>query len=229
MPQNRILIVEDELKLAEALGDYLVSMGYGVVKVTHLAEAKVSIDTYKPQLILLDWMLPDGSGADFLLKLRQTSDLPVIMLTAKVEENDIIHGFETGADDYVTKPFSMKQLVMRIQAVLRRRPDESEVKLKTSDGQIVVDLSNRQVHFSGQLMALTPSEYNLLCTLLKHPQKVFTREELIFSALGEDYEGVDRTVDTFIKNLRQKMLHSGLKGAYIETVHGVGYKMGACR
>lgn len=229
MPVYKILVVEDEIKLAEALGDYLTALGYEVLRVGKVADAKAALSTFRPHLMLLDWMLPDGSGDVFLKTLRQETDLPVIMLTARVEENDVVQGFECGADDYVTKPFSMKQLSMRIQAVLRRGTEPLEDTLSSADGRIMLRTSSREVLFNQQGVALTPSEYNLLATLLKHPQKVFTREELIFAALGEDYEGVDRTVDTFIKNIRQKLMASGLEAGYIETVHGVGYRMGAVK
>lgn len=222
-------MVEDEIKLAEALGDYLTALGYEVLRVGKVADAKAALSTFRPHLMLLDWMLPDGSGDVFLKTLRQETDLPVIMLTARVEENDVVQGFECGADDYVTKPFSMKQLSMRIQAVLRRGVEPLEDSLSSADRRIQLAIGSREVSFNGQAVALTPSEFNLLATLLKHPQKVFTREELIFAALGEDYEGVDRTVDTFIKNIRQKLMASGLEAGYIETVHGVGYRMGAAK
>lgn len=227
MPLYKILVVEDEVKLAEAVSAYLTALGYEVLQVVRLSEAKEALKFFKPDLMLLDWMLPDGSGDIFLSVLRQETSLPVIMLTARVDEKDVVQGFECGADDYVTKPFSMKQLSMRIQAVLRRSRDVNEDRLTSSDGRIFIGISSRTVSFNQQLVSLTPSEYNILFTLLKHPLKVFTREELIFAALGEDYEGVDRTVDTFIKNLRQKLSGSGLDPSYIETVHGVGYRMGA--
>lgn len=229
MPKYKILIVEDEIKLAEALGDYLISLGYEILKVERISEARLAVKAFMPHLIILDWMLPDGSGDAFLAELRQSSSLAVIMLTARVEEKDVVHGFESGADDYVTKPFSMKQLSMRIQAVLRRSSVEPDTILRSADGQIQVNLSSREVFIHGKAMALTPSEYNLLCFFLKYPQKVFTRDELIFGALGDAYEGVDRTVDTFIKNLRQKISSCGLTTSYIETVHGVGYRMGAAK
>lgn len=225
MTQQRILIIEDEVKLAEALVDFLTASGYATAYAVSTHQAEVIRETFNPELILLDWMLPDQNGADYLKQLRTQSSVPVIMLTARVEESDVLKGFEVGADDYVTKPFSMKQLLMRIRAVLKRVYGEPE-KLTACSGWLVLVEDSRMVSAGGEIVSLTPSEYAILHSLMRHPNKVFTREELIFSALGDDYEGTDRAVDSYIKNLRHKL---GSDVKVIETVHGIGYRLGGLK
>ncbi|MGE5632579.1 MAG: winged helix-turn-helix domain-containing protein, partial [Caulobacteraceae bacterium] len=192
-------------------------------------EAMALFEKVNPNLIVLDLMLPDISGEDICRNIRKKSRVPVIMLTAKVEEENILEGLGIGADDYVTKPFSPRQLVARVVALLRRSGDEimpmSNI-LSYNDGELVIDSLKHEVKKCGQVVNLTPNEFKILMTLVKYPQKAFTREELVYMVLGEDYEGYDRTIDTHIKNLRQKIEPDAKEPKYVLTVYGIGYKFG---
>lgn len=174
-------------------------------------------------------MLPDMSGEDICSYIRRKSRVPIIMLTAKVEEEDILKGLDIGADDYITKPFSPRQLVARVNAILRRLAEDPVPLANTvsyNEGDLVVDKLSYDVRKKGTSANLTPNEYKILLTMIKYPKKTFTREELISMALGEDFEGFDRTVDTHIKNIRQKIETDPKAPKYILTVHGIGYKFG---
>lgn len=224
-----ILVVDDEVKITEVVRSYLENLGYRTAA-AHSGSAALSLfETLSPILIILDLMLPDMSGEDICRVLRQKSSVPIIMLTAKIEDADIVSGLAIGADDYVTKPFSPRQLVARVEAVLRRsdgrqRPEASGIMLY--GGEVVIDVSSRTVSVRDTPVALTPNEFNILSTLAKHPKKTFTREELISFALGADYDGYDRVIDTHIKNLRHKLCDDGRTPRYLLTVHGVGYRIG---
>jgi DNA-binding response OmpR family regulator len=186
-------------------------------------------DRLSPLLIILDLMLPDMGGEDVCRTIRMKSRVPIIMLTAKVEDADIVNGLGIGADDYLTKPFSPKELLARVEAVLRRVSAESvplASEFSFNDGELVIDGLRHEVRKCGQAVPLTPNEYKILMTMAKYPTKAFTREELISFALGDDYDGFDRVIDTHIKNIRQKLGDGGRMPRYILTVHGTGYKFG---
>ena len=225
----RVLIVDDEEKITEVVKSYLEKSGFKVYCAYNGNEALELFEKVNPSLIVLDLMLPDMSGEDICRSIRKKSRVPIIMLTAKVEEESILNGLGIGADDYVTKPFSPRQLVARVIALLRRSEDEimplSNV-LSFNDGELIIDSIKHEVKKDGQLVNLTPNEFKILMALVKYPQKAFTRDELVFLVLGEDYEGYDRTIDTHIKNLRQKIEPDVKTPRYILTVYGVGYKFG---
>jgi|GEM_PF-9161 len=226
---QKILVVDDEAKIVEVVKSYLENRGYAVYEAYSGREALEKFGRLNPSLIVLDLMLPDISGEEVCRTLRKKSRVPIIMLTAKVEEEDILQGLNIGADDYVTKPFSPRQLVARVEAVLRRACDAliplSSV-LSFNDGELVIDTLKYEVKRDGKTVSLTPNEYKLLMTLAKYPDKTFTREELISIGLGEDFCGYDRTIDTHIKNIRQKIEPDPRNPKYILTVHGVGYRFG---
>jgi DNA-binding response OmpR family regulator len=225
----RILVVDDEEKIAEVVKSYLEKDGYKVYTAYNGSKAVELFEKVAPNLIILDLMLPDISGEDICRSIRKKSRVPIIMLTAKAEEESILKGLEIGADDYVTKPFSPRQLAARVMALLRRSEDEmlplSNV-LSFNDGELIIDSIGHEVKRNGKLVSLTPNEFKILMALVKYPQKAFTREELVFLVLGEDYEGYDRTIDTHVKNLRQKIEPEAKLPKYILTVYGVGYKFG---
>lgn len=226
---TRILVVDDEIKILEVIKSYLENDGYKVYMATKGEEALALFEQVHPSLIILDLMLPDISGEEICRRLRKKSRVPIIMLTAKMEEQDMINGLYIGADDYVIKPFSPRQLVARVEALLRRTFDAAAplASIMTFfNDDLVIDFHSYEVRKSGAVVNLTPNEFKLLTTLLKYPQKVFTRDELIRMVIGEDFEGYDRIIDTHIKNLRQKIETDSRNPRYILTVHGVGYKFG---
>lgn len=224
-----ILVVDDETKIVDVIKSYLEKSGYKVVEAYTGSQALQRFEDDKPSLVVLDLMLPDMSGEEICKIIRSKSRVPIIMLTAKVEEENILEGLNIGADDYITKPFSPRQLVARVKAVLRRTLDD---KLPLANiysfegGNLVIDVDKHEVVKHGLIVNLTPSEFNILTALIKHPNKVYTREELITIALGEDFYGYDRTIDSHIKNLRQKIEDDPKSPKLIITVHGVGYRFG---
>lgn len=225
---EKILVVDDEVKIADVIGSYLENAGYQVFAAYTGKDALLVFEKTCPSLIILDLMLPDISGEDICRTIRGKSRVPIIMLTAKIEEEDILRGLNIGADDYVTKPFSPRQLVARVNAVLRRTGGAmmplSDI-MEFNDG-LMIDALKHEVRRNGDVIYLTPNEYKLLMVMVKHPDKVFTREELISLALGDDYDGYDRTIDAHIKNIRQKIEPDPKSHRYILTVHGVGYRFG---
>lgn len=226
---KRILVVDDEDKIVEVVKSYLENSGYIVYAAFNGRQALEMYEKVNPSLIILDLMLSDLSGEEICKTLRRRSSVPIIMLTAKVEEEDVLRGLDIGADDYVTKPFSPKQLVARVGAILRRVSGETMPLsgiLYFDEGALVIDTLSYEVRKGENIISLTPYEFKLLLTLVKYPSKVFTREELINLVFGEDFEGYNRTVDTHIKNLRQKIEDDSKNPKYILTVHGVGYKFG---
>lgn len=228
VPQ-KILVVDDEPKIVEVVKSYLENRGFAVVAAYSGLEALAKFETENPSLVILDLMLPDITGEEICQALRKKSRVPIIMLTAKVEEEDILRGLNIGADDYVTKPFSPRQLVARVEAVLRRAGDALVPLasiLSFNQGELVIDTLKYEVKRNGEIINLTPNEYKLLLTLVRYPDKTFTREELITMAFGDDFNGYDRTIDAHIKNLRQKIEKDPKKPEYILTVYGVGYRFG---
>ena len=225
---KRILIVEDEAKIVEFIESYLLNSGYTVYKAFTGREALKIFEQQAIDLILLDLMLPDISGEEVCLEIRKNSGVPIIMLTAKSGDENIINGLDMGADDYMTKPFSPRQMIARVNAVFRRSTPEKETKsiLNFHQGDLVIDTANYTVKKSGSITYLTPSEYKILITLAKRPNKVFTREELIDVAFDGDFFGYDRTIDSHIKNLRAKIEDNPKECTYILTIRGIGYRFG---
>ncbi len=227
---KKILVVDDEKKLVEVVRSYLEHEGYEVYAAYDGQQALSLFEKVEPSFVILDLMLPDVSGEEICMIIRKQSRVPIIMLTAKVEEEDVLKGLDIGADDYVTKPFSPKQLIARVKTILRRVSEEPVALSNTlsfKDGDLVIDSVKHGVKKLGEVVNLTPNEYRILLTLIKYPQKTFTRDELIGIALGEDFDGFDRTIDTHIKNLRQKIESDPKRPVYVQTVYGVGYKFGA--
>jgi len=226
---KRILVVDDEAKIVEVIRSYLENSGYDVYMASDGQQALDLFEQIHPALIILDLMLPDMSGEEICRRLRKKSRVPIIMLTAKIEEQDIITGLDIGADDYMTKPFSPRQLVARVAALLRRTEEDATplaMLMSFFNDDLVVDYQNYEVKKDGVPVNLTPNEFKMLMTLLKYPKKVFTREELIRLVIGEDFEGYDRIIDTHIKNLRQKIETDSRNPRYILTIHGIGYRFG---
>ena len=217
---KKILIVEDEEKIAEAIEAYLKNSGY---ETSRASNGRDAITIFEKK------MLPEISGEEVCRHIRRTSRTPVIMLTAKVAENDRVQGLDIGADDYITKPFSPRELVARVAAILRRSSEKDPLfsKMSWNDSDLEIDIIASTVRKSGISVSLTPSEYRILLALIKHPGRTFTREELIGISLGDDYDGYDRIVDSHIKNLRSKIETDSANPQYILTVRGIGYKFGA--
>lgn len=223
---KKILVVDDEPKIVDVVKSYLEKNGYAVATAYTGREALELFEKDSLSLIILDWMLPDITGEEICRTIRQNSKVPVIMLTARAEEENILEGFHFGADDYVTKPFSPRQLVARVAAVLRRASDEPQSMLVFNNGELIIDLAGVEVKKDGSSVSLTPNEFKIISVLAQHPKKVFTRDELIASAMGNDFEGFDRIIDSHIKNIRQKIETDTKNPRYILTVHGMGYKFG---
>lgn len=224
-----ILIVEDEFKIIDVVKSLLESKGFKVFFAENAKEALKVFSRENISLILLDLMLPDISGEELCIEIRKKSRVPIIMLTAKVEEEDMLKGLGVGADDYITKPFSLKALYARVEAVLRRSEEYLKPLFEVGswrDGDLIVDFEKHIVKKKGIEVSLTPNEFNILITLVKFPGKVFTRNELIVLALGDEFDGYDRVIDSHIKNLRQKIEDNPRESVYVKTIHGVGYKFG---
>jgi DNA-binding response OmpR family regulator len=222
-----VLVIDDEVKILSLIKSYLEINGYTVFCAKNGREGMELFEKHRISLILLDLMLPDLSGEAFCKKVRQVSDVPIIMITAKVEEEDIINGLNIGADDYVTKPFSPRQLVARVQAVLRRRSgDGGKAGGFLSCGDLVVDTEKRIVSRNGEELALTRDEYRILSLLMSGQAKIFSREEILEAIKGTDYDGFDRSVDSHIKRLRAKIGDDPRAPRYILTVYGMGYRLG---
>ncbi len=219
-----ILIVDDEPQLVKVVRGYLEQAGFRVVAAADGPAALAHYKHEKPDLVLLDLNLPGLDGLAVARKLRSMSNVPIIMITARVEETDRLIGLELGADDYITKPFSPREVVARVRAVLRRsesQPASPEV-IRVSD--IVIDLTRHTVIRADEALDLTPTEFNLLAALAREPGRAFSRLQLLEAAQGDAFEGYERTVDAHIKNLRAKLEPDPKKPQYVLTVFGVGYK-----
>ena len=222
---NHILVVEDDSKTAATVRLYLEDAGYRASVVSNGSDGLRAARSGDFDLVILDIMLPRLDGTDVCRKLRVDSDVPVIMLTAKSTEGERVRGFELGADDYVIKPFSPRELVARVRAVLRRRaPASAETEPRLERDGLVIDVDARRVLSGDAEVALTPTEFDLLCLLARRPGRVYSRDELIEEALGRDFVGMDRTVDAHIMNLRKKIEPDRRKPRYIQTVFGAGYR-----
>lgn len=224
-----VLLVDDEPKILEVLSALFTSKGFEVFCAETGAEALRIFGSSNISLVILDLMLPDLSGEEVCAALRRTSRVPVLMLTAKAGEENLLAGFGIGADDYITKPFSLKEVYARAEAVLRRAQDDLTPLFARSsfrNGDLLVDFEKNAFQKAGKPVSLTPNEARILAALVKYPGRVFSREELIALALGDAFDGYDRAVDSHIKNLRQKLEDNPKSPAYILTVHGIGYKFG---
>lgn len=219
-----ILIVDDEPQILEILSSYLSKEGYHVITAEDGREALECAATYPLGLIILDLMLPDMTGEDVCREIRKTSRVPILMLTAKSGEADRINGLEIGADDYLVKPFSPRELVARVRAILRRIGEYQALSDLIGIGDLVISLREKSVTKKGQALEMTPNEFRLLTTLVRHPGRTWTREELVEEVLGLDFIGSDRTIDTHIKNLRQKIEADPKQPDYVKTVYGLGYR-----
>jgi len=221
---KEILVVEDESRIAHIVRDYLERAGYRVVIASNGADALAMARSRRPDLIVLDLGLPRMDGLEVTKTLRKQSNVPIIMLTARVDESDKLVGLELGADDYVTKPFSPKELVARVRAVFRRinpQPDPSTV---IRAGEVELDRLRMQVTAHNRRIEVTPTEFELLATLARQPGRVFTRGQLLDAIRGLEAESFDRAVDVHVKNLRRKLEPDPRNPRYVLTVYGVGYK-----
>lgn len=223
--KNTILVVDDEKEIVEVLAAYLEREDYEVLKAYDGQAALDIARRNEPDLILLDLMLPEVNGFEVCKLLRVTSSVPIIMLTARDEETDKILCLEVGADDYITKPFSPREVLARVRAVLRRAVGEVANAEKLRLGEIAIDLVKHEVTKSGESIALTPTEFKLLEAMVRNPGRVFTRLQLIDYIQGYSFEGYERTIDAHVKNLRQKIEANPKTPQYIVTVFGVGYRM----
>jgi two-component system, OmpR family, alkaline phosphatase synthesis response regulator PhoP len=226
MAQKKVLTVDDEIKVCDILKAYLEKDGYEVIVATDGKSAVEIANRTCPDLILLDLNLPEINGLDVCRLIRGRSNVPIIMLTARDEETDKIIGLEIGADDYITKPFSPREVVARVRAVLRRHEDGRLMDETVTLGDLTIDLAQHKISYAGEQLPLTSAEFKLLAVLARNPGRVYTRLQLMDAAFSETYEGYERTIDAHIKNIRQKMLslapdHSEL----LITVRGVGYKL----
>ena len=224
-----ILVVDDKRELRTMVQLYLEEEGFQVVSAADGREALYMARESKPDLILLDLMMPEMGGYEFMRVYSKEAETPIIILTAKLEEGDKVLGLELGADDYVTKPFSLRELTARVRAVLRRsEKQQAPVELMQVDG-IVLDRTRREVTVEGKLVDLTPSEFEMLAAFLSAPGRVFSRMDLLEQTSGDAYDGYERTIDVHIRNLRAKIEPEPRKPRYIITVYGVGYRFAAER
>ncbi|KKY00308.1 MULTISPECIES: response regulator transcription factor [Paraclostridium] len=220
-----ILIVDDEKKITQVVKAYLDKEGYNCIVANNGEQALKYLTNKNFDLIILDRMLPDINGESICKKIRETSMVHIIMLTAKTEDEDRIEGFNIGCDDYVCKPFNVKELVLRVKAVFRKLDIEKKDVLKFSD-ELEINMSSHDVKVRGEKVVLTNTEYKILLLFAKNPNRIFSREQLLELAIDEHYEKVDRIIDAHIKNLRQKIELDTKKAKIIQTVYGVGYKFG---
>jgi two-component system alkaline phosphatase synthesis response regulator PhoP len=221
-----ILIVDDEVRIVKLVRDYLVRAGFDVLEARDGAEALALARAEKPDLIVLDLMLPAVDGLDVCRRLRRQSGVPIIMLTARVEEADRIVGLELGADDYVTKPFSPRELVARVRATLRRASGDVGPTTVVRALDVELDTASLTATVGGKPVDLTPTEFQVLLVLVRQPGRIFRREQLLEAVHGVSFEGYDRSVDSHIKNIRRKIELDPRQPRYIQTVYGVGYRFG---
>jgi DNA-binding response OmpR family regulator len=225
-----VLLVEDERKLRELIRSYLEGAGFTVLSTESGAEALTLAASASPDLVILDLGLPDVPGEAVASEVRAAGNTPILMLTAKAAEEDRIAGLELGADDYVTKPFSPRELVLRVQAILRRGgPAAGQGRASYGGGALVIDESQRQVMVHGTAVDLTPTEWGILVALATVPGRVYSRFELINRVRGYEFEGYERTVDSHVKNLRRKIEEEAASPRIIQTVLGGGYRLGLTR
>ncbi|MFC2055155.1 response regulator [Chloroflexota bacterium] len=222
---STILIIEDEQELVRVLRSYLEQAGFNVLSALRGDTGLTTWESSKPDLVILDLNLPGTDGLDVARAIRRKTDTPIIMLTARVEETDRLIGLELGADDYVTKPFSPREVVARVRAVLRRAGGEGRSTQLIRVYDLEIDLEAHSVVRDGEEFDLTPTEFAILETLAGQPGRVFSRLQLLATTQGSTYEGYERTIDAHIKNLRGKLELDPKSPRYVETVFGVGYRM----
>jgi DNA-binding response OmpR family regulator len=226
-----VLVVEDERKIRDLVRGYLEREGLGVLTTESGAEAIALARESEPDLLVLDLRLLDVPGEEVAREVRSFSTVPILMLTAKASEEDRIHGLELGADDYLTKPFSPRELVLRVKAILRRTASEAAdgAALTFGGGRLRIDEARREVEVDGGLIALTPTEYGILVALARVPGRVYSRYELINRVRGYEFEGYERTIDSHVKNLRRKLERDAHAPEFVLTVLGGGYRLGVTR
>jgi len=225
---KRVVVIDDEPSVQEVVRGYLEKDGYLVYVAGNGRDGLALAERAKPGLIVLDLMLPDVSGEEICREIRSRSDVPILMLTAKASEDERVGGLALGADDYLTKPFSPRELVARVRAVLRRTQGAEMPlveALSFDEGALEIDTVQHEVRRDGELVELTPNEYRLLVTLARYPGRVYSRFELINHVQGYDFEGYERTIDAHVKNLRKKIEPDPKHPQYVETVFGVGYRL----
>jgi DNA-binding response OmpR family regulator len=220
---QKILIIEDEKKISEIVKAYLEKEGF-IVTTAETGEDGLKLLKHAPDLIILDLMLPDMQGEEICAMIREGSDIPVIMLTAKSDEEARVRGLGIGADDYVIKPFSPRELVARVKAHLRRAVKARRKIYSYNSGSLKIDIENHEAFREGNPIVLTPTEFKILFSLAENPGRVLSRDQLVTIVLGYDFEGYDRTIDAHVKNLRHKVEKDSKSPDFIQTVYGIGYK-----
>lgn len=225
---KNILVVDDEIKILEVIAAYLNKDGYNVFTATNGTDALDHFELNKLDLVILDLMLPDISGEDICKKIRSFSDVPIIMLTAKIDEDSVLNGYKLGTDDYITKPFSPRQLMAKVNALFKRFSNNVTSTDKNAkmlfNNELLIDTKSNEVFKNNIQITLTPTEYKVLILLAKNPNQVFSREYILDYIIGENEYVYDRTVDTHIKNLRSKIENNSKNPTYIKTVRSIGYK-----
>jgi two-component system alkaline phosphatase synthesis response regulator PhoP len=216
---GKILVIDDEPEIVVICRDYLQASGFEVITAGDGIQGLAQARQYKPDLVILDLMLPGMDGLDVCRSLRRDGNVPIIMLTARIEEADRLIGLELGADDYITKPFSPRELVARVRTVLRRSSGDTSSDIIRA-GEITLDRTRYQASFPDRSITLTPTEFELLAILMSQPGRIFTRAQLLNAVRGVAFESYERAIDSHVRNLRRKLE----PGDYIITVHGVGYK-----
>lgn len=224
--EPKLLLVEDEPGMLEEMQIFLQREGFRVLTARTGKDALAIARSEQPELVVLDWMLPEKSGIDVCRELRQTSNCGIIMVTARSEEADKIVGLEIGADDYLTKPFSLRELASRIRALLRRLRGPEDKPMLLERDNLIISETKCQVFKDGQEVQLTPTEFKILYTLAMRPGMVFSRLQLLKAALQDEYMGYERTMDSHIRNLRRKLGDDPAHPRYIQTVYGFGYRFG---
>jgi len=221
---TKILVIEDEKELNKVLQAYLIKSGYQAIGAYNGDDGLTLWEKENPDLVLLDLNLPGIDGLDVARAIRKVKDTPIIMVTARVDEIDRLIGLELGADDYITKPYSPREVIARVKAVLRRASKQIDLKPEIVIDELQIDLEGHQVIECGRLLDLTPTEFALLVTLANQPGRVFSRLQLLEAAQGNAYEGYERSIDAHIKNLRSKLGDDPKTPKYLETVFGIGYR-----
>ena len=222
MPK-KILVIDDEPKIVEICQDYLKAAGYEVVSAGNGLQGLMIARREKPDLVVLDLMMPGMDGLDVCRNLRRESNIPIIMLTARVEESDKLVGLELGADDYITKPFSPRELVARVRVVLRRASGDPTSEI-IHVGEVSIDRTRYEATLPEKIIILTPTEFEILAALMSQPGRIFSRSQLLTAVHGIAFESYERAIDSHIRNLRRKLETTSGEARYIVTVHGVGYK-----
>ncbi|WP_061317376.1 response regulator transcription factor [Clostridium botulinum] len=221
--KETILVIDDEVKIIEVIKLYLENEGYTVIQATSGIEALKKQSEFNPELLILDLMLPDISGENVCERIRKESEVPIIMLTAKSSEDSILNGYSIGTDDYITKPFSPKQLVAKVNAVLKRVKGNQCENL-IFNNELIIDIVNKKVEYNNKEIILTASEYKILSILARNPNRIFSREELMNYISRDNICIYDRIIDTHIKNIRAKLDQDSKNPTYIKTIRGMGYR-----